>query len=45
LSSIAVLKYQTYMNMLAILPDYAKYGLQRQNIKENVIKPHSTLSD
>ena len=45
LTSMCVLKYQTYMNMLSILPDYIKYGLQRQNIKENIIKPHSMLSD
>jgi hypothetical protein len=41
LTSMTVLKYQTYMNIMAILPHYGKYWLQRQNIQ---IKPHSTLT-
>ena len=31
-------KYKTYMNNLAVLPDYIKYFLQKQNIKHNIIK-------
>lgn len=35
-------KYRTYMNNIAILPEYFKYLLQKQNIKHNVIKRLNT---
>lgn len=31
-------KYRSYMNNIAILPEYFKYFLQRQNIKHDVMK-------
>jgi hypothetical protein len=44
LTSITVLKYQTYMNILAILNHYAQYWLQQQNIKEDIMIHKITTS-
>lgn len=37
-SSIALFKYRTYMNHLAILPHTCMYFLQMQNVKREVVK-------
>jgi len=34
-------KYRTYMNNVAILPEYLKYFLQKQNIKHNILKQNT----
>jgi len=36
-TTILNFKYKTYMNNLAILPEYIKYFLQKQNIKHNIL--------
>jgi hypothetical protein len=41
-TTVLSFKYRTYMNNIAILPEYFKYLLQKQNIKHNVIKRLNT---
>ena len=38
LSSIAVFKYRTYMNTVAILPEILMSLLQKQNVKREIVQ-------
>ena len=38
LSSVAVFKYRTYMNTVAILPEILMSILQKQNVKREIVK-------
>jgi len=40
---ILAFKYTTYMNAAALIPEYCKYFLQKQNIKHKVIENIKTL--
>ena len=40
---ILAFKYTTYMNAAALIPEYCKYFLQKQNIKHKVIEKIKTL--
>ena len=40
---ILAFKYTTYMNAAALIPEYFKYFLQKQNIKHKVIENIKTL--
>jgi len=42
-SSLASLKYRTYMSTLAIVPHLAMYTLQRQNVKHNMVQRRASL--
>ena len=39
-TSISCFRYRTYMNNVVILPHFAMYALQIQNIKRDVVKKH-----
>jgi hypothetical protein len=39
-SSIAVFKYRTYMNNIAIIPHIAMHALQLQNVKRDIARKH-----
>jgi hypothetical protein len=39
-ASISCFRYRTYMNNVVILPHFAMYALQIQNIKRDVVKKH-----
>ena len=39
-SSISCFRYRTYMNNIVILPQFAMYALQLQNVKRNIVKKH-----
>jgi hypothetical protein len=42
-SNIAVFKYRTYMNNVAILPKLGMHFLQMQNVKHNVVKKYEDV--
>jgi hypothetical protein len=39
-TSVAVFKYRTYMNNVAIIPHIAMHALQLQNVKRDTVKKH-----